>query len=92
MSGKLCRIAYAELHLASKIRLLYTGASWATKSAEVHCTLVDLAWKGPDHMQEAPLLRQLLSSSTTEHAAERLWLVRLLAAGFRGQEEGDIFR
>ena len=43
-------------------------------------------------MQEAPLLRQLLSSSTAEHAAERLWLVRLLAAGFRGQEEGDIFR
>lgn len=43
-------------------------------------------------MQEAPLLRQLLSSSAAEHAAERLWLVRLLAAGFRGQEEGNIFR
>ena len=52
------------------------------------------AWHegGPAHVQEAPLLRQLLSSSTAEHAAERLWLVRLLAAGFRSQEEGDIFR
>ncbi len=43
-------------------------------------------------MQEAPLLKQLLSSSSPEQAAERLWLVRLLAAGFQDQTDGDIFR
>ncbi len=43
-------------------------------------------------VQEAPLLKQLLSSSSTEQAAERLWLARLLAAGFQDQTEGDIFR
>ena len=43
-------------------------------------------------VQEAPLLKQLLSSSSPEQAAERLWLVRLLAAGFQDQTEGDIFR
>lgn len=43
-------------------------------------------------MQEAPLLKQLLSSSSPAQAAERLWLARLLAAGFQDQTEGDIFR
>ena len=43
-------------------------------------------------MQEAPLLKQLLSSSSPEQATERLWLARLLAAGFQDQTEGDIFR
>lgn len=43
-------------------------------------------------MQEAPLLKQLLSSSSPEQEAERVWLARLLAAGFQDQFEGDIFR
>ena len=43
-------------------------------------------------MQEAPLLKQLLSSSSPEQEAERAWLARLLAAGFQDQTEGDIFR
>ena len=42
--------------------------------------------------QDAPLLKQLLSSGGQEQAAERLWLLRLLAAGFRGAADGDIFR
>ena len=66
----------------------------ATVSAEVLFRAMKFGppgMKGAD-VQEAPLLRQLLSSSTAEHAAERLWLARLLAAGFRGQEEGDVFR
>lgn len=46
----------------------------------------------PFHAQEAPLLKQLLSSSGPEQEAERLWLARLLGAGFRGQQEGDTFR
>ena len=34
----------------------------------------------------------LLGSSGPEHAPERLWLAHLLAAGFCGQTEGEIFR
>ena len=57
----------------------------------------DAAWQGAVRKtwraaQEAPLLKQLLSSSSPEQAAERLWLARLLAAGFQDQTEGDIFR
>ena len=48
-----------------------------------------MTWRA---VQEAPLLKQLLSSSSPEQAAERLWLARLLAAGFQDQAEGDIFR
>ncbi|BDA47572.1 probable nucleolar pre-ribosomal-associated protein 1 at C-terminar half [Coccomyxa sp. Obi] len=43
-------------------------------------------------VQDAPLLKQLLSSGGQEQAAERLWLLRLLAAGFRSAADGDIFR
>ncbi|CAL8471989.1 g11531 [Coccomyxa elongata] len=43
-------------------------------------------------VQDAPLLKQLLSSGGQEQAAERLWLLRLLAAGYRSAADGDIFR
>ena len=43
-------------------------------------------------IQDAPLLRQLLLSGAPDQAGERLWLLRLLAAGFQGPADGDIFR
>lgn len=43
-------------------------------------------------VQDAPLLRQLLLSGSPDQAPERLWLLRLLSAGMRGPEDGDIFR
>lgn len=42
--------------------------------------------------QDAPLLKQLLTGGGQEQSVERLWLLRLLAAGFRGAADGDIFR
>lgn len=44
-------------------------------------------------IQDAPLLRRLLISGGEEHAAERLWLLRLLAGGCGAAEDSEnVFR
>lgn len=42
--------------------------------------------------QDPPLLRQLLLSGAADEGGERLWLLRLLAAGLRSPADGAIFR
>jgi hypothetical protein len=39
-----------------------------------------------------PLLAQLLAASDPAQAAERAWLLRLLAAGLRGPADGPLYR
>jgi len=39
-----------------------------------------------------PLLAQLLGASGPAQAAERAWLLRLLAAGLRGPADGPLYR
>lgn len=44
------------------------------------------------HTQEVPLLAQLLAAGGAAQAAERTWLLRLLAAGLRGPSDGTLYR
>lgn len=42
--------------------------------------------------QEVPLVAQLLAAGGSAQAAERAWLLRLLAAGLRGPADGPLYR
>ena len=51
-----------------------------------------LECNGLRRAQEVPLVAQLLAAGGSAQAAERAWLLRLLAAGLRGPADGPLYR